>query len=99
MLRFFNYFSKAEIALWIFSVMAIVVSFCAFDRTNYMTLCASLIGVTSLIFNAKGNPFGQFLMVVFSLLYGMISYSFAYYGEMVTYLGMTMPISFQARFL
>ena len=93
MLRFFNYFSKAEIALWIFSVMAIVVSFCAFDRTNYMTLCASLIGVTSLIFNAKGNPFGQFLMVVFSLLYGMISYSFAYYGEMVTYLGMTMPMA------
>jgi hypothetical protein len=58
-----------------------------------MTLCASLIGVTSLIFNAKGNPFGQFLMVVFSLLYGMISYSFAYYGEMVTYLGMTMPMA------
>lgn len=92
-MRFINYFSKAEIALWIFSVMAIIVSFCAFDRTNYMTLCASLIGVTSLIFNAKGNPFGQFLMVVFSLLYGIISYSFAYYGEMVTYLGMTMPMA------
>ena len=55
MLRFFYYFSKAEIALWFFSVLAIVVSFCAFDRTNYMTLCASLIGVTSLIFNANGN--------------------------------------------
>lgn len=93
MLRFLNYFSKAEIALWIFSVMAIAVSFCMFDRTNYMTLCASLIGVTSLIFNAKGNPFGQFLMVVFSLIYGMISYSFSYYGEMVTYLGMTMPMA------
>ena len=93
LLRFLNYFSKAEIVLWIFSVMAIVVSFWVFDRTNYMTLCASLIGVTSLIFNAKGNPFGQFLMVVFSLLYGIISYSFAYYGEMVTYLGMTMPMA------
>ncbi len=88
-----NYFSKFEAALWMFSVMAIVVSFCVFDKTNYMTLCASLIGVTSLIFNAKGNPFGQFLMVVFSLLYGIISYSFAYYGEMVTYLGMTMPMA------
>jgi nicotinamide mononucleotide transporter PnuC len=58
-----------------------------------MTLLASLIGVTSLIFNAKGNPFGQFLMVVFSLLYGIISFSFAYYGEMITYLGMTMPMA------
>ena len=39
-----------------------------------MTLAASLIGTTSLIFNAKGNPIGQALMIVFSLLYGVISY-------------------------
>ena len=58
-----------------------------------MTLAASLIGVTSLIFNAKGNPFGQLLMIVFSILYGIISYSFAYYGEMITYLGMTAPMA------
>ncbi len=54
---------------------------------------AALIGVTSLIFNAKGNPAGQFLMVVFSGLYGVISYSFSYYGEMITYLGMTGPMA------
>ena len=88
-----NYFSKQEIILWTASVLLIILSFCAFDRTNYLTLSASLIGVTSLIFNAKGNPFGQFLMIIFSLLYGIISYTFAYYGEMVTYLGMTMPMA------
>ena len=32
-------------------------------------------------------------MVIFSLLYGIISYTFAYYGEMITYLGMTMPMA------
>ena len=88
-----NYFSKAELILWWASAGLIVISFCLFDRENYLTLCASLIGVTSLIFNAKGNPFGQLLMVIFSLLYGIISYSFAYYGEMITYLGMTMPMA------
>ena len=88
-----NYFSKMEIALWVSSVILIVVSFCLFDRENYLTLLASLIGVTSLIYNAKGNPFGQFLMVVFSLLYGVISFTFAYFGEMITYLGMTLPMS------
>ena len=88
-----NYFSRGEMGLWIFSVLMIMISFCVFDRTNYMTLCASIIGVTSLIFNAKGNPFGQLLMVVFSLLYGIISYTYAYYGEMITYLGMTMPMA------
>ena len=89
----FNYFSKLEITLWLTSIFLIIVSFLAFDRTNYLTLLASLIGVTSLIFNAKGNPFGQLLMVIFSILYGVISYTFSYYGEMITYLGMTMPMA------
>lgn len=88
-----SYFSKSEIILWIFSVLSILVSFFVFDRANYLTLFASLIGVTSLIFNAKGNPFGQLLMVIFSILYGIISYTFDYYGEMITYLGMTMPMA------
>ncbi len=88
-----QYFSKTEMALWTVSVLFITVSFCAFDRESYGTLFASLIGVTSLIFNAKGNPIGQVLMIVFSVLYGMISFSFAYYGEMITYLGMTLPMA------
>lgn len=58
-----------------------------------MTLTASLVGVTSLILNAKGNPIGQVLMLVFSALYGVISYSYAYYGEMITYLGLTAPMA------
>lgn len=88
-----SYFSVSERILWCSSVLLIVVSFLLFDRTNILTLTASLIGVTSLIFCAKGNPFGQVLMIVFSLLYGIISYSFSYYGEMITYLGMTAPMA------
>lgn len=88
-----SYFTVGEWLLWGFSAALITASFFLFDRANYLTLAASLIGVTSLIFNAKGNPFGQALMIVFSVLYGMISYSFAYYGEMITYLGMTGPMA------
>ncbi len=88
-----NYFSKGELALYLGSVLIIVIAFCIFDKNNFLTLAASFIGVTSLIFNAKGNPFGQFLMIIFSLLYGVISFTFSYYGEMVTYLGMTMPMA------
>lgn len=93
MKKWITYFSKEERILWIGSIGLILVSFIIFDRESYLTLSASLIGVTSLIFNAKGNPFGQFLMVIFSLQYGIISYIFSYYGEMVTYLGMTMPMA------
>ena len=88
-----DYFTHTELALWLISVFLIIISFSVFDRENLLTLLASLIGVTSLIFSAKGNPFGQLLMVVFSLLYGVISYTFSYYGEMITYLGMTMPMA------
>lgn len=91
-----EYFSKTEIALWSSSAIMIVVSFFIFDRENYLNLCASLIGITSLIFAAKGNPFSMILMIIFSILYGIISYSFSYFGEMITYLGMTLPMSVTA---
>lgn len=91
-----HYFSITEIILWTISVSMILLSFLLFDRNNYLTLVASIIGVTSLIFNAKGNPFGQILMIGFSIFYGVISYRNAYYGEMITYLGMSMPMAFIA---
>lgn len=90
---FFHYFTKQEIFLWSVSTALVLISFVVFDRENYLTLAASLIGVTSLIFCAKGNPFGQFLMIIFSILYGIISFTFDYYGEMITYLGMTGPMA------
>lgn len=88
-----RYFTKGERILWSVSVALIFGAFFLFDREQYVTLAASVIGVTSLIFNAKGNPFGQILIIVFSLLYGYISYTFSYYGEMITYLGMTAPMA------
>lgn len=93
MKRLTSYFSKGELILWCSSVLLIIVSFSVFDRESFLILAASLIGATSLIFNAKGNPFGQLLMIIFSILYGVISYTFAYYGEMITYLGMTAPMA------
>ena len=91
-----SYFTRGELILWGCSAGLILVSFFLFDRVNFMTLAASLIGTTSLIFNAKGNPIGQALMIAFSLLYGVISYSFSYFGEMITYLGMTGPMALVA---
>ena len=91
--KIYNYFTKEEKILWSTSVIMILTSFVLFDRVNYHTLFASLLGVTSLIYNAKGNPIGQILMVIFSVIYGFISYSFTYYGEMLTYVFMTLPMS------
>ena len=88
-----GYFSKFEIFLWIISVVLITATFLIFDRGSYLTLIASILGVTAILLNAKGNPIGQGLMVIFSIIYGIISFGFSYYGEMATYLGMTLPMS------
>lgn len=93
MQKYLSYFTKWEKALWLCSVGVIFVFFVLFDGEGWLNLIASLIGVTSLIFLAKGNPFGNVLMIVFSLLYAVISFSFLYYGEMITYLGMTAPVA------
>lgn len=93
MKRIIGYFSKGEMLLWGCSAGLIVLSFCLFDGSNLMILFASLVGVTSILINAKGNPLGQGLMILFSLLYAIVSYSFSYFGEMITYLGMTMPMA------
>ena len=91
-----RYFTKAERILWLGSVLLILGAFLLFDMTGYLTLIASFVGVTSLILNAKGHFAGQILMIVFSVLYGIISFACAYYGEMITYLGMTAPMALVA---
>lgn len=87
------YFSPLELSLWIGSAVMIISAFLIFDRGSYLSLVASLIGVSALVFIAKGNPIAQVLMITFCLLYAYISYTYAYYGEMMTYLGMSAPMA------
>ncbi len=93
MIKSIKNLTKFESGLWIFSLVMVAGSFMIGGTDDYLTLTASLIGVTALIFVSKGDVAGQILTVVFSMLYAVISYSFDYYGEMITYLGMTMPIA------
>ena len=93
MKRLINYFTRLELAIWLCSIALILASFLIFDRSGYLSMISSLVGVTSLILCAKGNPAGQVLMILFSLLYGVISLGFRYYGEMITYLVMCAPMA------
>ena len=92
----FKKLNTLELCLWIFSLVLVILSFVLSPLKDYLTLVASLIGVTALIFVAKGMVIGQILTVVFSVFYGIISFFFAYYGEMITYLLMTAPIAILA---
>ncbi len=88
-----RYFTTFEIWLWVISYVFILGSFLIFKGTDYMTLIATLLGVVSLTFVAKGNLIGPFIMIIFCILYGIVSYSFGYYGEVMTYLFMSLPMS------
>ncbi len=85
--------SKKDWIIWIGSLIIVAVSNIVSSDMDMLTLMAALVGVTSLIFAAKGNVWAQILMIVFSILYGIISWRFQYWGEMITYLGMTMPMA------
>jgi len=93
MRKVISYFRPADIYIWTVSVLAVLLSRLVFGGGWDLSLPASLIGITSLVLNARGNPAGQLLMIIFSILYGIISWRSRYFGEMITYLGMTMPMA------
>lgn len=79
--------------MWAASLFIVAVSNMASGSVDILTLAAAMVGVTSLIFAAKGNVWAQILMIIFSMLYGVISWRFRYWGEMITYLGMSLPMA------
>ncbi len=87
----FKSLNTFEWILWTCSLAAIIASFFSVGSTDYANLAASMLGVTSLIFAAKGDAFGLMIMLVFSLTYSFVSFTFKYYGEMIIYLCMQLP--------
>ena len=85
--------TRFERALYVVSLILVTGSFLLSFPRDYLSWIASLIGVTALIFVAKGYVIGQVLVVIFSTFYGIISFWFQYYGEVITYLCMTAPIA------
>lgn len=90
---FFIRLTAFEWVLWLGSAVVITVSYILAGEYDGLTLIASLIGVTALIFTAKGNVLGPVILIIFSLIYGYISFTQQYYGEIFTYVGMSAPVS------
>ena len=85
--------NKFEFGLWITSICVCILCFLICDTVNILSFVASIVGVTSLIFIAKGYISGQILVIIFATLYGIVSFEQRYYGEMITYVFMTLPIA------
>lgn len=89
----FKSLTKFEMILWICSVLAVAVSMIISPERDTLSIIASVIGVTALIFLAKGQLIGQFLVIIFATLYGIVSFRERYYGEMITYMCMSAPMA------
>lgn len=89
----FKALRKREWILWGISLLLVLLSNLLCGQMDAVNLAATSLGVTALIFIARGDVWGQILTVVFSILYGIVSFRFRYWGEMITYLGMTLPIA------
>lgn len=92
--RFVNPFktlSSVEWGIWFASLTAVAVSFLIMQKNDYLALITALIGASAVFFVSKGHIIGQMLTVVFAILYGIVSFIYGYYGEIVTYVGMIAP--------
>ena len=94
--RFRVSLTRFEWALWMVSVAVVAGTYIGFQAGEALSMIASLIGVTALIFVAKGHVLGQLLTIVFAVFYGVISWELRYYGEVITYLCMTAPMALLA---
>ncbi len=91
--KFWNYFSVYEKCLWLFSVSAILATQFIFEESKWISTVSSMMGITSLMFIAKGNPIGQVLCIIFASFYATSSFFQGFYGETITYAGMSLPMA------
>ena len=88
----FKLLTKFDYIFWSISVTVLIVFFAVF-KGDVLTLICSLIGITGLIFIAKGHVLGQIITIIFALIYAVVSFSYRYYGELITYAFMSLPMA------
>lgn len=87
---------KREWALWIISLTVVAVTSLMAPDVHPVTFAGTLVGVTALIFMARGDVWGQILSAAFGVLYAIASWELRYWSEVITYLGMSLPMSLMA---
>ncbi len=84
--------TRVEWVIWLTSIAMVLVSE-LLGGGSLLSTAASILGVTALIFVAKGYVLGQLLSLFFGLFYAAVSFFVQYYGEMLTCLLLTAPMA------
>ena len=89
----FKGLTKKEWIILTTSLIIVLVSNLLAKDPSFFTVLATLVGASALIFIARGDFFGQILCIIFAILYSITSIQYRYWGEVITYLGMSAPIA------
>lgn len=92
----FRGFSKKDWVLLLVSLAVVTGCNVATPQVVWSTALGVMVGAVALVLMARGDVWGQVLTMVFSVLYGITSWKFRYYGEVITYVGMTLPMALMA---
>ena len=82
-----------EISFLSLSIILLTTFFIIGKDKNWLSFVVSVIGIVCVMFMAKGLIVAQFFNLVLSILYSVLSYTQHYFGEMIIYIGLMIPIS------
>ena len=70
-----------ELSLLFFG-LAVVITTGIIFKTDWLTFTCSILGIITVLLLAKGKILGQFLGIIIVILYSIVSFREAYYGEL-----------------
>ena len=91
MKKLFKDWSVFEIILLITSPLIVLLVGIIF-KSDVLTMVASIVGIICALLLAKGLVIGQFFGIAIVILYSIVSYKNGFYGEMLIYLIIMLPM-------
>ena len=89
--KVFKGWSLFECLLLFTSVLSIIIVGAIF-KSDLLTMLTSIVGVTCALLLAKGLVLGEFFGIAIVVLYSLVSYKNGFYGEMIIYIGIMLPM-------
>ena len=91
MKKIFKEWTKFQMYLLIFSSIILIMSG-IISRSDYLTIICSLVLLLVVLTQAKGKVISQFLGIVFVVIYSIVAYRNRYYGEVIIYFFIMLPL-------
>lgn len=91
MKKYFKSWNKFEIALFLLSLIFIV-GLGFYLHCELLSIIVAFLGFFSALNQAKGFVLGQVTGVIMAILYSIMSYNNQYYGEVIIYLLVILPL-------